>query len=482
MQASDSYHPTYSAFPHNPRASDSTQNTTQSSLYTSSTATSYTPSPIPTVSSQVSATNNVINSVANKDASLFQICVNLRNRLVGVPGFEEQLLEVENSDDDLDPVTLLWRTFRRGHPLVTAFNYLRPDDAIQIPHDGREERRSKSASFKFLQGCINKLGFPAESCFIISDLYGEDTGGFAKVVNVVTRVADMMVREGLLSSFDANGSDAAGAPLMKKTHRQHIVDELVRTERTYVSHLQLLQDFKKLVEQKGIITGDAVHDIFLNLNTLLDFQRRFLIRVEQTNSQPESEQNWGRLFLSFGNGFEVYEPYIQNQKRCELVTMQEYPRLKEAGGALELRQMVESPHHLTAFLLKPFQRLAKYPLLLRELKNKGDSDEDQKEDLTHAITAVTSVLERANAYLAREERDETVQDLKGQVEDWKGHRVEAFGALLLHGTFIVNKGEPNKDEREVSVQRYCHTRSSTNMKQRSTKCTCLKKYCSAAKT
>ncbi|KAB8337187.1 hypothetical protein FH972_021490 [Carpinus fangiana] len=444
-QASEAY---YSAFPHNARTSDSTQNTTYSSATNPSTATSVTPSPSPGPNGSVSATNNVINSVGNKDASLFQICVNLRNRLINVPGFEEQLLEVENADDDMDPVTLLWRTFRKGHPLVTLFNYLRPNDAIKISDDGKEERRSKSASFKFLQGCIAKLGFPADGCFIISDLYGEDTGGFAKVVNVVTRVADLMIREGLLTTLDANGSDAVGAPGMKKTHRQHIVDELVRTERTYVSHLEMLQAFKKLVEQRGIITGDAVHDIFLNLNALLDFQRRFLIRVEQTNAQPEPEQNWGRLFLSFGDGFEVYEPYIQNQKRCEAVTMQEFPRFKEAGGSLEMRQIVESPTHLTAFLLKPFQRLSKYPLLLKELKNKGDTDEDQKEDLTNAIAAVVSVLERANAYLAKEERNETVQDLKGQVEDWKGHRVEAFGSLLLHGTFTVHKGDPNKDERE----------------------------------
>lgn len=152
---------------------------------------------------------------------------------------------------------------------------------------------------------------------------------------------------------------------MKRTQRQHIIDELVSTERTYVQHLEVLQAFKKLVEQRGFIPGDAIHDIFLNLNNLLDFQRRFLIRVEQTNALPEEEQNWGKLFCSFAQGFDVYETYIANQKKCEETAMREFDKLKETGGPAELRQIVESPTHLTAFLLKPFQRLSKYPLLLR---------------------------------------------------------------------------------------------------------------------
>jgi cell division control protein 24 len=151
----------------------------------------------------------------------------------------------------------------------------------------------------------------------------------------------------------------------KKSQREHIIDELVKTERTYVQHLELLQAFKKLVEERGMVPGDAVHEIFLNLNALLDFQRRFLIRVEQTNAQSPEEQNWGKLFVLYKDAFKVYEPYIANQKKCEEVAMREFDKLKETGGPPELRQMVESPTHLTSFLLKPFQRLSKYPLLLR---------------------------------------------------------------------------------------------------------------------
>lgn len=264
------------------------------------------------------------------------------------------------------------------------------------------------------------------------------------------------MQEGVLDpnlpeSSDANGGNAA----TKRTQRQHIIHELVQTERTYVKHLEMLQEFKKSVEEQGVIPGDAVHDIFLNLNSLLDFQRRFLIRVEQTNDKSEDEQNWGALFVLYKDAFKVYEPYIANQKKCEEIAMLQFPQLKNIKGKPELRQMVESPTVLTSFLLKPFQRLAKYPLLLKELHDKGDLDEALRADIDAGIEAASAVLRATNAAVDREERNEAVQELRERVEDWKGHRLDAFGDLLLYGTFSVIKGDPmsSKDqEREVRIE------------------------------
>lgn len=50
----------------------------------------------------------------------------------------------------------------------------------------------------------------------------------------------------------------------------------------------------------------------------------------------------------------------------------------------------------------------------------------------------------------REQRVAAVHELEGSVEDWKGHKIEHFGDLLLYGNFTVLKGDGSKDvEREV---------------------------------
>ena len=287
------------------RSSDTTQGTAHSTLF---------PPPMPSNAATVAAmqngdlvapTDNVMNSVADASSSLFQICVNLRQRLHGVLGFSETILEEEeDADEDTDPVTLLWRTFRRGYPLMLLYNTLRPNQPLTIPTGMREEKKGKAATFKFLQACSTDLGFPLEEMFIISDLYGDDTTGFVKVAKVVNRVLDILVKRDLIDDIRPSREDfEQAAHAVKKSQRQHIISELVTTERTYVQHLELLQKFKHLVEEKGIIPGDSIHDIFLNLNSLLDFQRRFLIRVEQTNALPEDEQNWGKLFVLYSEAF-----------------------------------------------------------------------------------------------------------------------------------------------------------------------------------
>lgn len=179
---------------------------------------------------------------------------------------------------------------------------------------------------------------------------------------MVSRILDILVAQGIIE--DKREDDDGTASGKKLSQREHIVDELVRSERTYVQHLELLQAFKQLCEKKGIIPGDVVHAIFLNLNALLDFQRRFLIRVEQINAMPSGDQDWGNLFVLYADAFKIYEPYIANQKLCEETVIREFDKLKEAGGSPEMQQIVVDAHTLNSFLMKPFQRLTKYPLLL----------------------------------------------------------------------------------------------------------------------
>jgi hypothetical protein len=69
------------------------------------------------------------------------------------------------------------------------------------------------------------------------------------------------------------------------------------------------------------------------------------------------------------------------------------------------------------------------------------------------MEAAQAVLQRTNAAIDREERLEAVEELKRLVEDWKGHRIDAFGELLLFGTHTVLKGDSTNtkdNEREVS--------------------------------
>jgi cell division control protein 24 len=92
---------------------------------------------------------------------------------------------------------------------------------------------------------------------------------------------------------------------------------------------------------------------------------------------------------------------------------------------------------------------------VQQLRDKGDLDEGRREDISKGIEAASSVLAGTNDAIAREERVEAVEELKQLVEDWKGHRIEGFGDLLLHGQYTVLKGESMSSKNEEREVRDC---------------------------
>ncbi|THV44394.1 hypothetical protein BGAL_0654g00030 [Botrytis galanthina] len=433
---------------HNSRSSQltgSTAFTTSSTTSLNSLSTSATliPAPLamPVQGGNVIATNNIINQRADASRSLYQICVNLRQRLAQVPGFNGHFVDSDDEDEaeeDMDPVSSLWRCLRKGTPLVTLYNTLQPAEPLPLPDTKMAEpKKSKMAAFKFVEACMKDLQIPPGDVFALSDLFGDDTTGFVKVTQVINIVLDVAEQRGLLLTSQAEDTnESATAPGSKMSYRQHVVRELVDTERKYVQDLENLHELKKTIEQKGVIAGDVVHDIFLNINAILDFQRRFLIKIETTNSQPVDKQEWGLPFRNYEEAFGIYQPFIANQRKAATIAKDNFDKITMAD-----HPVVVDFNTLDGFLLKPMQRLVKYPLLLKDLRDKTNASDEAKEDLTLGIEASNRVLHQANAAVDRELRGEALLDLCGRVDDWKNHRVDHFGDLILHGHFPVVTGK-----------------------------------------
>jgi cell division control protein 24 len=230
---------------------------------------------------------------------------------------------------------------------------------------------------------------------------------------------------------------AAGSQL---SYRDYIIREMVDTERKYVQDLENLHDLKKALEQRLVVPGDTIHQIFMNINAILDFQRRFLIRVETTNSMPQQVQQWGSPFVTFEGSFDIYQPFIANQRKAAQTAQAVFDKIKTAH-----HPVAEDFNTLDGFLLKPMQRLVKYPLLLKDLMKKSE-DPAIKADLAAGIAAAERVLSKANEAVDRDLLDEALDDLVSRVDDWKNHKVEQFGKLLLHGVYTVVTGKSDQEK------------------------------------
>ncbi|KAG6007919.1 hypothetical protein E4U54_008766 [Claviceps lovelessii] len=405
------------------------------SLSTLASATTVVPPPN---GGPVMATTNIINQKADASRSLYQICLSLGQRLSQVPDFAPYLEQL----DATDPVDPLWNLLRTGYPLLTIYNSLQPTEPLKVDDsNATEAKKSKIAIFKFVQACMKELQVPPAQSFVITDLMGNDTSGFVKVTQVVNYVLDLAEQRGLLLKLQPYPEEepVATAGSAQMSYRDHIIKELVDTERKYVQDLENLHDLKKTLEEKNL-PGDVVHQIFLNINAILDFQRRFLIRVETTNSMPKAIQRWGAPFCFYEDAFDIYQPFIANQRKAAHIANTVFDKIQQSG-----HPVATDFNTLDGFLLKPMQRLVKYPLLLKDLAKKSD-DPEVKEDLCTGCDAAERVLHKANEAVNRDLLDETLEELITRVDDWKALKVESFGKLLLHGSYVVINAKSDQEK------------------------------------
>ncbi|KAI0330146.1 hypothetical protein GY45DRAFT_1370984 [Cubamyces sp. BRFM 1775] len=413
----------------------------------------------PTIDSPV-ANNTLLNKAASQSTSLYQQCSSLRNRLMHLQGFSDWFTvaaQPDSSRRSTDPVTQLWDVFALGVPLCYLFNLLPSAPApIQVntdvqAYDASNERTRKHAIALF---AMNVKQVPNCEGFTVRDLWDRNsTDGFVKVVsnviNLVQQLPDELFLEtppgsptlaSALASTESLTSDNSltAASIEPGGARANIIKELVDTERKYVQDLEVMQRYCD--EAVQVLDRDTLHLLFPGLNKLLNFQRKFLIKVESIAELPWNEQRWGLPFTENEEEFAVYEPY------CANYTMASEIMLQEEHNLTALNHIINVKGELPAFLIKPVQRICKYPLLLESLlKAVSSTDYQFVDELKAGVAAAKRITDKINEAQRRAENDATVKNLEGRVEDWKGHHISNFGALLLDDIFSVTKSEVDRE-------------------------------------
>ncbi|OSX66219.1 hypothetical protein POSPLADRAFT_1132368 [Postia placenta MAD-698-R-SB12] len=413
----------------------------------------------PTIESPI-ANNTLLNKAASQSTSLYQQCSALRTRLLQVQDFPEWFTvssPPDSSRRSTDPVTQLWDCFALGVPLCYLFNLLpAPFSPINIDTDPKSfdatNEKTKKRSIALFSMQIKQL----EGCeqFTVTELWDRNsTDGFVKVVNNVINLVrclpDEVFVEPQLSSphlasaqqstdsLDADG--AAPPPERDGGARYNIVRELVETERKYVQDLEVMQKYSIAASQMNVMDQETLQRLFPGLNKLLNFQRKFLIKLESIAELSPNDQSWGVPFMENEEEFAVYEPYCALYTSASDIMLQEMQNLTALDNVL-------SKSELPAFLIKPVQRICKYPLLLESLlKAVKTTDYPFIEELKLGVAAAKRVTDKINEAQRRAENLATVEALKGRVEDWKGHHISQFGSLLLDDIFTVTKSEVDRE-------------------------------------
>eukprot|EP00090_Calanus_glacialis_P043179 TRINITY_DN7639_c0_g1_i2.p1 TRINITY_DN7639_c0_g1~~TRINITY_DN7639_c0_g1_i2.p1 ORF type:complete len:2132 (+),score=281.42 TRINITY_DN7639_c0_g1_i2:95-6490(+) len=194
-----------------------------------------------------------------------------------------------------------------------------------------------------------------------------------------------------------------------------VVIELVETERTYVKHLSyLMKTYLEPLKKETFLSNTEINALFGNIQEIYGFQQQFLQTLEnalETEAQfynldsPSQFKNIlfsiGSAFLYYVNHFKLYSSFCASHSKAQKVLHPSKGTNDEGNQALQEFLMSCNPkqQHSTAlesYLIKPIQRILKYPLLLTQLKNLTDPNSDEHQHLIEALIGMEKVAEHIN--------------------------------------------------------------------------------------
>ncbi|KAK8389396.1 hypothetical protein O3P69_008857 [Scylla paramamosain] len=169
---------------------------------------------------------------------------------------------------------------------------------------------------------------------------------------------------------------------LRQDLRSKRIQELVATERDYVTDLEALLHVADRTRYFII----NPHILLGNTKQVLAVARRLLRGMEEMNRRTEKEQELGHLFLNYTEKLtQIYREY------CSYYSVRVLPLLKkyeeDDKAKKELKQLAEdlkslrpNTNSLNAALIKPVQRILRYPLYLDHLL---------EDTLAHILTSLS---------------------------------------------------------------------------------------------
>ncbi|KAI5967980.1 CDC24 [Candida margitis] len=345
----------------------------------------------------------------------------------------------------VDPATQLWQLFQQGAPLCLLFNTISSDHKLTVV-SADDQRVCKKSVYEFIIAMKLNLQFEDDELFTISNVFSDSTQDLLKIISVVNKLLDGQKAPSMNDSLDD-----LNVEVKITDERSKVFREIIETERKYVQDLELMVTYRNQLAEAELLSSEQIHTLFPSLNEIVDFQRRFLNGLECNINVPVRYQRIGSVFIHASLGpFKTYEPWTIGQLTAiELIN-------KEAANLKKSSTLIDPGFELQSYILKPIQRLCKYPLLLKELIKTSQEGFGSSDDLSDAAfashnellaaqEAMKEVANRVNEAQRRAENVEYLRKLVERVKNWRGFNLKDQGELLYHGIVGVRDADTEKE-------------------------------------
>ncbi|KAJ5070602.1 faciogenital dysplasia protein [Anaeramoeba ignava] len=205
------------------------------------------------------------------------------------------------------------------------------------------------------------------------------------------------------------------SPEKTKTERvTNIITEIMKTEEEYIRDIETIRThFRDGMLKENLITQEDVAVIFSNIDEIYETNKQLM---ETLNSAfKKSNENYsqirvGPIFSNFASKFRIYTNYCLNQTASDARTKECIANETCAKHLNSLRENLPECKGLDLFdfLIKPIQRITKYPLLFKELLRSTARSHSAYQEIMLAYSQLVEVATYVNDIKKSSENEKTL--------------------------------------------------------------------------
>uniref|UniRef100_A0AAZ3SIV0 FYVE, RhoGEF and PH domain containing 1 n=1 Tax=Oncorhynchus tshawytscha TaxID=74940 RepID=A0AAZ3SIV0_ONCTS len=208
----------------------------------------------------------------------------------------------------------------------------------------------------------------------------------------------------------------------------NIANELLHTEKAYVSRLYLLDQVfcSSLLEEarsRSSFPLDVVMGIFSNICSIYCFHQQFLLpALEKRMAEWDVNPRIGDILQKLAPFLKMYGEYVKNFDRAMELVNTWMERSSQFKAIVHHIQREERCGNLTLqhHMLEPVQRIPRYELLLKDYLHRLPGDHDDFKDAQKSLELIATAAEHSNTAIRKMERMRKllkVYELLGGEED-----------------------------------------------------------------
>nr|XP_003929541.2 rho guanine nucleotide exchange factor 38 [Saimiri boliviensis boliviensis] len=327
---------------------------------------------------------------------------------------------------------------------------------------GKESMVTKKKNLAFLRPRLYMLERRKTDTVVESSVSGDHSGTLRRSQSDRTeynqKLQEKMTPQGECSLAETSTPEEEHQMRRMMAKREKIIKELIQTEKDYLNDLELcVREVVQPLRNKKIDRLD-VDGLFSNIESVHQISAKLLSLLEEATTDVEpAMQVIGEVFLQIKGPLEdIYKIYCYHHDEAHSV-LESYEKEEELKQhlshciqSLKKIYMQEGKPNLLdmgSLMIKPIQRVMKYPLLLCELRNSTPPSHPDYRALDDAFAAVKDInvnineLKRRKDLVLKYKKNDEDESLKDKLSKLNIHSISKKSKRVTNHLKILTRGE-----------------------------------------